>query len=138
MSGGINAEDRGAGFDLIDSKGISADADWPSPSLVTGVKIMRNHIHDNDGFGIKLDGVTNSEVKGNEVHVNTEDGIALFVATDPTPDVASTGNEIKDNVATGNGDGATSFDLSHDGGSSPNTWEDNQCVTKAGADIPAC
>ena len=50
----------------------------------------------------------------------------------------STGNQVSDNTATGNGDGISFFDLFHDASSTPNTWEDNTCGTKSGADIPLC
>ncbi len=136
ISGGVSLPDFGG----IDSKGILGQVTPKQPleidgfTVVTNAVIDGNHVHDNDGFGIKLDGVTDSVVKNNQVHVNAEDGIALFVATDPNPDVISTGNDITDNAATGNG----GFDLFHDGGSTGNTWTGNTCGTKSGGDIPAC
>ena len=122
MSGGVSLppEVHGFGPFTIDSKGISADADFGSGTIVSGVKIEDNHVHDNDGLGIRLKGVTTSVVEGNEVHTNTGHGIAL-VGFDST---GSTGNAITDNISTGNG----GEDMFQDGDSSPNTWQSNQCV----------
>jgi len=138
MSGGVSLPVFGG----LPSKGILAQADPLTPltpagsTIISGAQIEENHVHDNDGFGIKLDAVTDSVVQGNKVHANTIDGIALVSVTFPAgpTTVGSTGNEITDNTSTGNG----GFDLSHDGTSSPNTWSGNQCVTKSGADIPTC
>jgi len=45
----------------------------------------------------------------------------------------STGNVISDNVVTGN-----FIDLYHHPEATGNTWENNTCETKEGAEIPAC
>jgi len=143
ISGGVelNCTVATCGFDFdIPGKGILAQSQPKTPlttdslSVVTNALIQGNHVHDTDGFGILLQGATDSEVKTNDVHLNTKDGIALLVAEDPVPDIPSTGSLIQGNTSTGNG----GDDLSHDVGSTPNTWTDNICETKTGADIPAC
>ena len=126
MSGGVDvtclAGDCAAVPVTLESKGISVGGF----TNVTGAKIAKNHVHDNT-VGIRLADVTGSEVSDNEVHVNTADGIRL--------QAASTGNTITNNTSTGNGDGATTFDMFHDGGSSPNFWSGNKCASRSGADI---
>lgn len=136
----------------IGSKGISVDSDFGGGGLVvTGVELKDNHVHDNEGIGIRLlavgttttsdilvednivldngsDGILlvdadDSEIKGNLVNDNTGRGIAL------TND--STGNDITDNGATGN----TGDDMSHDGTSTGNTWAANTCGTSSGAEV---
>lgn len=143
---------HGLGPFTIGSKGISVDSDFGTSGLVvSGVKLKDNHVHDNEGIGIRVksktatttsdilvednlvlnngaDGILlvdadDSEIKGNLVNDNGGDGIAL------TSD--STGNDIKSNFATGNG----GDDMSHDGGSTPNVWEGNTCGSSDGGDI---
>ena len=95
----------------------------------SGIKIFNNYIHDYPGgTGILLRAVVDSKVSGNQVRDNGT-GIALFQIAGS----GSTGNLIKNNITSGNG-----VDLFHDGTSSPNTWKNNSCVTRNGADIPAC
>jgi hypothetical protein len=94
----------------------------PGPAPRTGIKIWKNFIHDNVN-GILLFGVVaGAEIKENQVHINI--GIGLF---------ESTGNLIKNNITFDNG-----VDLFHNELSSPNTWKNNSCETKFGADIPEC
>ena len=143
MSGGVliscTVATCGFLFDLP-SKGILGQVTPKTPlanegfTVVTNVTIEGNHVHDNDGFGIKLDGVTDSEVKNNEVHVNAMDGIALIEITEGVdPDIPSTGNEIKDNTSTGNG----GFDISHDTNSTGNIWSGNTCESSSGTEAVA-
>lgn len=133
----------------IGSKGISIDSDFGSGNVVTGTKVKNNHVHDNEGIGIRVkagDSTTTSgiEVKGNLVRDNDSDGI-LLVDADASKikdnmvnhnggdgislTVGSTGNEIKNNGSTGNGD----TDMVHDGTSTGNTWTGNTCGTSAPA-----
>ena len=137
------------GFCPIDAKGISL-GDFGSQ--ITGVKILDNQIFGNDGLGIRAIGADNMEIKNNFIHSNTLDGILLRNGDDSniednivTNNVGgirlesfsadpSTGNEIIENRAEGN----TAPDLSHEGTSIGNLWEDNTCDTKSGAEIPAC
>lgn len=129
MSGGVDviclAGDCDTGPVTLSSKGISAGG-FGAP--VSDIDITDNHVHDNT-VGIRLSGVVDSEVSRNEVHVNSQDGI-LVVSS-------STGNEIKDNVATGNGDGTSFFDPRHDGSSTGNVWTGNVCDTSSGAEAVA-
>ena len=137
ISGGVALPDFGG----IPAKGILGQIapldPLPTPpggTVVSGLIIKENHIHNIDGTGIKLEGVTGSEVTQNDVHVNTINGIALLAISIGGPPIGSTGNDIKDNASTGNG----GTDLIHDGTSSPNLWENNTCDTDSGADIPTC
>ncbi len=91
----------------------------------TGIKIRNNFIHDNFS-GIIIGGsvVAGAEISGNQIRDNSNFGIGLF---------ESTGNLIKNNITFDNG-----VDLFHNELSSPNTWKNNSCETKEGADIPDC
>ena len=91
---------------------------------------------DGAGTGILVQGTTNDRapndnvVKWNTVTDSGQYGIRLIgVATG-----APSRNLIKNNTVSGSG----IDDLSHGGFSTPNTWTDNTCGTKSGADIPAC
>jgi len=103
--------------------GLGFLAGFPS---ITKVEISKNVVTGGGGNGILLVKTSDSKVSENRVSVNAGDGIRLILD--------STGNEISKNTSTGNG----GDDLSHDGGSTPNTWKENVCVTKSGADIPVC
>jgi len=105
-------------------------ADITSTDDVTTSWISRNYLHDNGRDGIRFLNGDNSHVSDNTVTDNGWHGIRLGSG--------STGNQVSDNTATGNGDGISFFDLFHDASSTPNTWEDNTCGTKSGADIPLC
>ena len=93
----------------------------------TGLEITKNFIHDNTADGMLLEGLSGSEITDNNVVNNGGRGMAL--------ELTSIGNEIKDNTSLGN----TVFDMEHDVSSSPNLWEDNNCLTRSSptGDIPA-
>ena len=133
----------------IGNKGISVDSDFGAGGVVTGTKVKNNHVHDNEGIGIRVLAVATTttsgiEVKGNLVRDNDSDGI-LLVDADASKikdnlvnhnggdgislTVGSTGNEIKNNGATGN----AGTDMVHDGTSTGNTWTGNTCGTSAPA-----
>jgi len=96
----------------------------------TGIKIRNNFIHDNvNGISIG-DLVAGAEISGNQIRDNSSFGISLCGSSE-TP---STGNLIKNNITFGNG-----VDLAHcEFFGLPNTWKNNSCETKEGADIPDC
>ncbi len=98
--------------------------------VVTHSLIYHNRSRDNGRDGIRLLDGDKSSVRSNTVDNNVWHGIRLGSG--------STKNNVWNNTSIGNGDGAAFFDLFHDGASSPNSWENNTCGTKSGADIPAC
>ena len=69
-------------------------------------------------------------VKWNTVSGGGLNGISVLSKTG----IGASRNLIKENTVSGSG----TVDLIHDGASTPNTWTDNTCGTKSGADIPAC
>ena len=107
--------------------GLGFLAGFPS---ITKVEISKNVVTGGGSNGILLVQTSDSKVAENMVSANVGDGIRLLAGLV----TGSTGNEISKNTSTGNG----GFDLRHDGGSTPNIWKENVCVTKSGADIPAC
>lgn len=136
---------------LIGSKGISVDSDFGTGgNSVTGVVLKDNHVHDNEGIGIRLladPGTITSGilVNGNFVYNNDDEGILLVEtdASDITKNLVydngadgialtsdSDGNDITDNAATGH-----TTDISHDGTGTGNTWTGNTCDTSSGAGI---
>jgi len=117
----VQTEACGFGFAIISGRAGAA--------LRTGIKVRNNFIHDNFE-GITMNGmVAGVEIVGNQIRDNSNFGIGLRESAG----LLSTGNVIKNNITSGNG-----VDLLHDVPSSPNTWKNNSCVTKVGADIPAC
>lgn len=101
---------------------------YNAKTAVVNSHISENYVHDNGRDGIRFIDGDNSLVSDNIVTNNGWHGIRLGSS--------STGNQVSDNTATGNGDGVTYFDLFHDASSSPNFWDNNTYGTKSGADIP--
>ena len=152
----------GEGIRLLAAAGTSA-----SKATLTDTRVTENEVFDNDRYGIYVFACTNcapptfagtgvvdnSWISDNDVHDNGRDGIRFLdgdnshVSDNTVTDndwhgirlgSGSTDNQVSDNTATGNGDGATYFDLFHDATSTPNTWRNNTCGTKSGSDIPPC
>ena len=109
-----------------------------SPSTtVSGVTVHKNTVVGNTDDGILVHrGATGNTLSHNTVVGNGDNGIAVWSGASNS--ATSTSNTITKNEAVLNGDGVSFFDLFHDGGSSPNAWVNNTCITKLGADIPAC
>ena len=90
------------------------------------------------GFrGVHFWGTSDCNILNNVIH-RTGTGIYLDAnmacPDEPTPDCFyATGNVISGNEVTRN-----YMDLSHDENAVGNTWEDNTCLTKEGAEIPEC
>lgn len=104
---------------------------------ITGITIEDNLIAD-WGTGIMFRGGSGSTIQGNLIRAHTSHGIFMdadmFCPPTPTPDCFyATDNLITGNVVTGN-----SIDLAHHPNALGNTWTDNTCLTKEGAEIPAC
>ncbi len=112
---------------------VSVSVDPPQVSSLTGLTVEGNSI-DGGFVGIHFWGNSDSTVRDNAIH-DTWRGIFLdsnmycpelecFYATD---------NLISNNVVTGN-----FIDLFHHPNATGNTWENNTCETKEGAEIPEC
>jgi hypothetical protein len=100
--------------------------------LVRNLRVENNYIHGMRN-GIDLNGilnegtfVTDSIFSSNHIANNIDSGILVQHGV--------TGNVIRDNILFDNGN----FDLDHDVDSTGNTWINNSCETKFGADIPDC
>ena len=112
--------------------GVSGDHDCYGVHLIavgekepiSNLSVVNNHIHDTE-IGIGLSNVVDSTVSGNHVIGNDFFGILL--------EDFSMDNVISSNTTSGN-----VVDLIHRPLSTPNTWTDNSCVSKVGADIPDC
>jgi len=116
--------------------GVLADA--VTFGRITGLTIEENSIH--DGYnGIVFLGITESSILNNIILNNGWRGILLESNMDCLWGITgpqcfySTANVVADNEVTGN-----FLDLYHRDLAVGNTWEDNTCQTKEGADIPAC
>ncbi len=111
-----------------------------SAGFGTGV-LVKSDISENNVYKNGLDGIRfidgdDSKVMENTVTANGRHGIRLGAGGTGS---GSTGNKIKENTATGNNAASLGgFDLTHDSTSTPNTWKENICGTKSGADIPSC
>ena len=97
----------------------------PEDKVLSEITIKNNHIH-NSGFGVNANDLDGSVIFGNLIRNNSHTGIEIRRV--------STGNRIKSNLTSGN----TTVDLTHGDNSTPNTWKNNSCGTKFGADIPNC
>jgi len=116
--------------------GVDAYSLSETPGEVTGLRVEGNLI-DPAFQGVHLWGTTDSAVLNNVIH-NTWRGISLdknlFCPDPPTENCYfATRNVISGNQVTGN-----TVDLYHHPNATGNTWENNTCETKEGAEIPAC
>jgi parallel beta-helix repeat protein len=107
------------------------------PGGVSGVTVERNFVYGWD-YGIVFRGGSGSTIQNNLVRHNTWRGIFMGVndtcPETPTPGCFyATGNTITGNTATNN-----FIDLGHHPNATGNTWTDNTCQTKEGAEIPPC
>jgi len=116
--------------------GVLADA--VALARITGLTIEENSIH--DGYnGVVFLGITESSILNNVILDNGWRGILLESNMDCLWGITgpqcfySTANVVADNEVTGN-----FLDLYHRDFSVGNTWEDNTCQTKEGAEIPLC
>jgi hypothetical protein len=113
------------------------NADEHVPGGITGVTIERNLIY-NWGTGIHFRGGSSSTIQNNIIRDHVAEGILMdanmLCPQVPTPDCFyATGNLVADNTVTGN-----RVDLRHHPNALGNTWTNNTCQTKEGAEIPAC
>ena len=95
---------------------------------ITNVEILKNVVSNNEAAGITLCTADNSKVIENIVTGNGGRGIRLL---GDSPGDKSINNIIEKNIAFGN----TAEDMFHAFASTPNTWVNNTCGTKSGADI---
>jgi hypothetical protein len=114
---------------------IHGDAVWAG--RITGLTIEGNSMH--DGYmGVLFMGISGSSILDNVVHDNSL-GITLQSNMECLDDATrpdcfySTGNVVNGNEATDN-----FLDLHHREYATGNTWVDNICQTKEGAEIPSC
>ena len=114
---------------------IHADNMWFE--RITGLTIQNNSMH-HGHMGVLFMGISESSVLDNFVHHNWR-GITLesdmgCLHSPPGPTCFySTGNVVTGNESTDN-----FLDLHHRDLATGNTWTDNICQTKEGAEIPAC
>ena len=104
---------------------------------ITGLTIEDNSVH--DGFiGVQFLGTSDSDILNNYLHDNST-GIDLESNMECLDDNTlpicffSTGNLVSGNRAFDN-----FLDYHHDVYATGNTWTDNTCETKDGAEIPPC
>ncbi len=116
-------------------EGVSVETKIPGG--ITGVTIEGNSISHGSCVGIHFMGNSDSEVRNNVIH-----DMGLGISLEPNMDCPygppeqcffATDNVVSGNVVTGN-----DVDLRHDENAVGNTWENNTCETKEGAEIPAC
>lgn len=121
----------------FDRNEVGVSAYGPDSGAITGVTVEGNSIH--DGYnGVFFMGINGSSILDNVILDNVWRGISLESNMDCLYETGpecfySTGNTVTDNVATGN-----FLDLHHRVNATGNTWADNTCQTKEGAEIPAC
>ena len=119
-------------------EGAGVDADAPFFGAITGLLIENNTIQDGT-TGVVFSGATDSVITNNTVTDNQNWGIFMESSEGcrvPAPGwdcFYTTGNLVRGNTTSGN-----TPDLMHDTGSTGNTWVNNSCITKDGADIPEC
>jgi hypothetical protein len=132
----ITEDSRIADNEFDDNEiGVSCDAMWQR--RITGLTIEDNSFHDGSD-GIQFLAVEDSSILNNLLHHNGG-GIILESNMECLDDIVrpecfySTGNIISGNVALDN-----FLDLRHDVYATGNTWIDNICQTKEGAEISPC
>ena len=116
--------------------GVDAYSLSSTSGKITGL-VVEDNLIDPAFQGIHFWGATDSTVRNNVIH-NAWRGISLdrnlFCPEVPTPECYfATRNVISGNEVTGNTVG-----LYHHPNATGNTWENNTCETKEGAEIPAC
>ena len=102
----------------------------------TSIAVDRNYIH--DGYiGIHFMGITGSGISGNTIRNNWRGVFVDSTMGCPTPPdpacIFSSGNLVSNNTVVGN-----FIDLFHREEAVGNTWVNNRCQTKEGAEIPPC
>jgi hypothetical protein len=119
------------------SNEMGIDVYGPNDTAITGLTIEDNSIHD-CFLGIKFHGNTDCSILHNVIRDNFQFGIIL-TSNHLCPAVHEPGcfyatrNLISGNTVTG-----SFLDLSHHELAVGNTWTDNTCQTKEGAEIPPC
>jgi len=109
----------------------------PKFGCMTNITIEENYIHDGI-HGIVFEGTTESTIDNNIIE-NVWRGIMMDQCFEcgegnfTEPCFYSTGNIISNNILTGN-----TIDLEHHELAVGNTWINNTCHTKVGAEIPEC
>jgi nitrous oxidase accessory protein NosD len=116
---------------------VGVSVDTHTPGGITGLTIEDNSI-DGGHIGVHFMGTSDSSILNNVIR-NMWRGIFLDANMD-CPD-SSPGPECfyaTDNVISGNQVTGNFIDLYHHEYAVGNTWENNICQTKEGAEIPAC
>jgi hypothetical protein len=121
----------------FDRNEVGVSAYGHDSGAITGLTVEGNSIH--DGYnGVLFMGINGSSILDNVILDNAWRGISLesnmecLYETGPEC-FYSTGNVVTNNEVLGN-----FLDLHHRENAVGNTWEDNTCQTKEGAEIPAC
>ncbi len=121
----------------FDDNEVGVYCDSETEGGITGLTIEDNSIHDG-AIGIQFLGTDDSSILGNVIRDNWR-GITLESNMGCLDDNTlpscffSTGNLVSGNTAYDN-----FLDYHHDVFATGNTWTDNTCETKEGAEIPAC
>jgi len=121
----------------FDDNEVGVYCDSETEGVITGLTIEDNSIHDG-AIGIQFLGTDDSSILGNVIRDNWR-GITLesnmgCLDNNTLPSCFfSTGNLVSGNTAFDN-----FLDYHHDVFATGNTWTDNTCETKEGAEIPAC
>ncbi len=120
-------------FNVVEQNDISA-------GRITGIFLFfndNNVVEWNNISGTIVDGILVQGLSGdrkpndNEIRLNQVlDSVFYGIRLLNGPNA----NLIEENTVTGSG----TFDLFHDGTSTPNAWTDNTCGSESGGDIPAC
>jgi len=115
--------------------GVYCDSMWED--RITGLTIEDNSMH--DGYiGVQFLGTDDSSILGNVMRDNwrgitLESNMECLHSPHGPECFYSTGNLVANNKATGN-----FLDLHHRDLATGNTWTNNACQTKDGAEIPSC
>lgn len=121
----------------FDNNEVGVYCDAETKGGVTGLTIEDNSIH--DGFiGVQFLGTDDSSILGNVIRDNwrgitLESNMGCLHEPLTPPCFYSTGNLVSANVAIDN-----ILDLHHRDLATGNTWTNNTCQTKEGAEIPPC
>lgn len=120
----------------FDRNEVGVSAYGPFLGAITGLNVERNFMH--YGYiGVDFRGVTGSVIGDNLMRNNAWRGIILQMNMG-CPEVVpecfyATGNIIAGNTVLG-----SFIDLNHHENALGNTWADNRCQTREGAEIPEC
>jgi hypothetical protein len=121
-------------FTLVE-KGVMTDVHGPGG--ITDITIEDNSIK-NGFIGVHFLGGEDSTVTGNLIRIN-HIGVFMDSQMGCPPDVFQPGCDYAtNNVISGNNVTGSYTDLYHHPYATGNTWTDNTCLTKEGAEIPPC